>query len=138
MNYLHTAKVISESKNLRPYFATHNAHTIAAIMSIFKVQEEKIEFKRIFGMGDLVFRNAGEVFDDLPLTRIYAPVGSKKELLPYLVRRLLENGANSSFVNKYLSQDIPVDEVVKNPIETAETSLESQNYLSNVKRPNNI
>ena len=138
LNYLHTANFISKAKNIRPYFATHNAHTVSAIMHLYEGKQKNFEFQRIFGMGDLVFRNAGKVFDDLPLTRIYAPVGSKKELLPYLVRRLLENGANSSFVNKYLSHDIPVDEVVKNPIETAETSLESQNYLSNVKRPNNI
>jgi len=63
------------------------------------------------------------------LTRVYAPVGSKKELLPYLVRRLLENGANSSFVNKYLSKDIPVKEVVKNPIEIATKNLSGKKFL---------
>ena len=106
-------KLISNTKNVRPYFATHNAHTISAIMHLYSNKEKKFEFQRIFGMGDLTYRNAEKVFDDLPLTRIYAPVGSKKELLPYLVRRLLENGANSSFVNKYLSSEVPVSEVVK-------------------------
>ena len=138
LNYLHTAKVISESKNLKPYFATHNAHTIAAIMSIFKGQEGKIEFQRIFGMGDLVYTNAKKCFKDFPTTRIYAPVGSKKELLPYLVRRLIENGANNSFVNKYLDKKIPITEVVKNPLLNCKDQLINKTFLNNVKRPKEI
>ena len=138
LNYLHTAKLISNTKNVRPYFATHNAHTISAIMHLYSNKEKNFEFQRIFGMGDLTYRNAEKVFDDLPLTRIYAPVGSKKELLPYLVRRLLENGANSSFVNKYLSSEVPVSEVVKNPIEIANANLQSRTFLENVKRPHEI
>ena len=89
-------------------------------------------------MGDLTYRNAEKVYDNFPLTRVYAPVGSKKELLPYLVRRLLENGANSSFVNKYLSKDIPVKDVVKNPIEIATKNLSGKNYLKQVPRPKSI
>ena len=88
LNYLSTAKIISETKNLRPYFATHNAHTIAGIMQLYQGREDQFEFQRIFGMGDLTYRNAQKVYSDFPLTRVYAPVGSKKELLPYLVRRL--------------------------------------------------
>lgn len=135
LNYLHTAKLISNAKNLRPYFATHNAHTIAAIMELYRGRENDFEFQRIFGMGDLTYRNAEKIYDKFPVTRIYAPVGSKKELLPYLVRRLLENGANSSFVNKYLSKDIPVSDVVKNPIMIAKENLENKNFLKNVRRP---
>ena len=138
LNYLATAKVISETKNLRPYFATHNAHTIAGIMELYKGREDKFEFQRIFGMGDLTYRNAEKVYDQFPLTRVYAPVGSKKELLPYLVRRLLENGANSSFVNKYLDKNIPINDVVKNPIEIATKNLSEKNYLKQVPRPKNI
>ena len=138
LNYLATAKVISETKNLRPYFATHNAHTIAGIMELYKGREEEFEFQRIFGMGDLTYRNTEKVYDNFPLTRVYAPVGSKKELLPYLVRRLLENGANSSFVNKYLSKNIPVKDVVKNPIEIATKNLSGKNYLKQVPRPKSI
>ncbi|MAK16549.1 MAG: proline dehydrogenase [Gammaproteobacteria bacterium] len=138
LNYLSTAKIISETKNLRPYFATHNAHTIAGIMHLYKGREDQFEFQRIFGMGDLTYRNAKKVYSDFPLTRVYAPVGSKKELLPYLVRRLLENGANSSFVNKYLSKDIPVKEVVKNPIEIATKNLSGKKFLKQVPRPNKI
>ena len=138
LNYLHTARLIANSKNLRPYFATHNAHTIAAIMELYKGRVDDFEFQRIYGMGDLTYRNAEKIYDSFPVTRIYAPVGSKKELLPYLVRRLLENGANSSFVNKYLSKDIPVSDVVKNPISIAEENLANKNFLSNVRRPDQI
>ena len=138
INYLATAKIISETKNIRPYFATHNAHTIAGIMDLYKGKENEFEFQRIFGMGDLTYRNAKKVYEDFPLTRVYAPVGSKKELLPYLVRRLLENGANSSFVNKYLSKEIPVSDVVKNPIEIASANLEEGNFLKIVPRPMDI
>ena len=138
INYLATAKIISETKNIRPYFATHNAHTIAGIMDLYKGRENEFEFQRIFGMGDLTYRNAKKVYEDFPLTRVYAPVGSKKELLPYLVRRLLENGANSSFVNKYLSKEIPVSDVVKNPIEIASANLEEGNFLKIVPRPMDI
>ena len=138
INYLATAKIISETKNIRPYFATHNAHTIAGIMDLYKGRENEFEFQRIFGMGDLTYRNAKKVYEDFPLTRVYAPVGSKKELLPYLVRRLLENGANSSFVNKYLSKEMPVSDVVKNPIEIASANLEEGNFLKIVPRPMDI
>ena len=138
INYLATAKIISETKNIRPYFATHNAHTIAGIMDLYKGRENEFEFQRIFGMGDLTYRNAKKVYEDFPLTRVYAPVGSKKELLPYLVRRLLENGANSSFVNKYLSKEIPVSDVVKNPIEIASANLKEGNFLKIVPRPMDI
>ena len=78
LNYLATAAKIAKTKNLRPYFATHNAHTIAAIMELYKGKENKFEFQRIFGMGDLTYRNAIKEYDSFPLTRVYAPVGSKK------------------------------------------------------------
>ena len=71
-------------------------------MHLYEGREDQFEFQRIYGMGDLTYRNAKKIYSDFPLTRVYAPVGSKKELLPYLVRRILENGANSSFVNKYI------------------------------------
>ena len=138
INYLATANIISKTKNISPYFATHNAHTIAGIMELYKGRENEFEFQRIFGMGELAYRNAEKVYDNFPLTRIYAPVGAKKELLPYLVRRLLENGANSSFVNKYLSKDIPVDDVVKNPIEIAKENLKKGDFLKIVSRPLNV
>ena len=98
-------------------------------MHLYSNKEKKIEFQRIFGMGDLTYRNAERFLMIWLFTRIYAPVGSKKELLPYLVRRLLENGANSSFVNKYLSSEVPVSEVVKNPIEIANANLQSGAFL---------
>jgi len=138
LNYLHTAKLISQTKNLRPYFATHNAHTIAGIMSLYENREDEFEFQRIFGMGDITYKNAKNIYTKFPVTRIYAPVGSKKELLPYLVRRLLENGANSSFVNKYLDKQIPISEVIENPIDVASRNLDEKEYLEHVKRPLNV
>ena len=89
-------------------------------------------------MGDLVYTNAKKCFKDFPTTRIYAPVGSKKELLPYLVRRLIENGANNSFVNKYLDKKIPITEVVKNPLLNCKDQLINKTFLNNVKRPKEI
>ena len=78
LNYLHTARLIANSKNLRPYFATHNAHTIAAIMELYKGRVDDFEFQRIYGMGDLTYRNAEKIYESFPVTRIYAPVGSRK------------------------------------------------------------
>ena len=135
LNYLHTAKLISQTKNLRPYFATHNAHTIAGIMALYENREDEFEFQRIFGMGDITYKNAKNIYTKFPVTRIYAPVGSKKELLPYLVRRLLENGANSSFVNKYLDKQIPISEVIETPIDVASRNLDEKEYLKHVKSP---
>jgi RHH-type proline utilization regulon transcriptional repressor/proline dehydrogenase/delta 1-pyrroline-5-carboxylate dehydrogenase len=91
-----------------PQFATHNAHTVAAILdmaSAMGVSAEMFEFQRLHGMG--------ERLHDIVLTgkgtrcRIYAPVGAHRDLLAYLVRRLLENGANSSFVNQIVNEEVP-------------------------------
>ena len=60
------------------------------------------EFQRLFGMGELLYDSANKVCEHIPKASIYAPIGAYKDLLPYLVRRLLENGANSSFINRLL------------------------------------
>ena len=89
-----------------PQFATHNAHTIAAVHHI--AQGRPFEFQRLHGMGaDLYAEVIGTDKWNVPC-RVYAPVGSHEDLLPYLVRRLLENGANTSFVNR-ISRREPVD-----------------------------
>ncbi len=96
-----------------PAFATHNAHTIAAVQHL--AGERTFEFQRLHGMGsDLYGEVLGAGKRNLPC-RVYAPVGSHEELLPYLVRRLLENGANTSFVNQVLDEELPVDELVADP-----------------------
>ncbi len=100
-----------------PAFATHNAHTIAAVQHL--AGERTFEFQRLHGMGsDLYGEVMGEGKLNVPC-RVYAPVGSHKELLPYLVRRLLENGANTSFVNQILDEEQPIDELVADPCRLA-------------------
>ncbi len=98
-------------------FATHNAHTIAAIMQMAEKHSARFEFQRLHGMGELVYKVAQQHYSNFPPVRIYAPVGGHKDLLAYLVRRLLENGANSSFVNRFMDANIPAVEVVKDPLE---------------------
>lgn len=101
-----------------PQFATHNAQTIVAIQHMNEVAKRRIEFQRLHGMGDDLYDTL-MAKDPNMVVRIYAPVGPHRDLLPYLVRRLLENGANSSFVHKLLDADTDIHELVKHPMETA-------------------
>jgi RHH-type transcriptional regulator, proline utilization regulon repressor / proline dehydrogenase / delta 1-pyrroline-5-carboxylate dehydrogenase len=104
------------SDAIYPQFATHNAHTIAAIAHF--AQGRAFEYQRLHGMGaDLYADIVGAQHGATPC-RVYAPVGSHEDLLPYLVRRLLENGANTSFVNRVVDDDVPVRELVADPCET--------------------
>jgi RHH-type proline utilization regulon transcriptional repressor/proline dehydrogenase/delta 1-pyrroline-5-carboxylate dehydrogenase len=99
-----------------PQFATHNAHTIAAIHHL--AQGRPYENQRLHGMGtDLYAEVIGPQNLNVPC-RVYAPVGTHEDLLPYLVRRLLENGANTSFVNRVVDESVPVRELVADPCET--------------------
>ena len=101
-------------------FATHNAHTVATILHLAKGDHSRLEFQRLHGMGVLVYDVAKKVVKGLPPVRIYAPVGGHKDLLAYLVRRLLENGANSSFVNRFMDAKVPAREVVGCPVVSTE------------------
>ncbi|CUH78550.1 bifunctional proline dehydrogenase/L-glutamate gamma-semialdehyde dehydrogenase PutA [Tropicibacter naphthalenivorans] len=109
-------KLLSMTDRIYPQFATHNAHTVAAILHIAQ-DKNAFEFQRLHGMGetlhDLVHSAEGT------RCRIYAPVGAHRDLLAYLVRRLLENGANSSFVNQIVDEDVPPEVVAADPFETA-------------------
>jgi len=99
-----------------PQFATHNAHSIAAVYHI--AQGRPFEFQRLHGMGtDLYAEVIGKDKLNVPC-RVYAPVGSHEDLLPYLVRRLLENGANTSFVNRVVDENTPARELVTDPCES--------------------
>ncbi len=98
-----------------PQFATHNAFTVAAVLALAP-QGAAYEFQRLHGMGEALYEAARAELPDLPPVRVYAPVGSHEDLLPYLVRRLLENGANSSFVHQFLNPELPVAEVVRDPL----------------------
>lgn len=111
-----------------PQFASHNAHTIATIATIAEnlgATTNEYEFQRLHGMGDALYNRL--IKDKDVCVRIYAPVGSHKDLLPYLVRRLLENGANSSFVHRLVDARCPVSELVDHPV----TTLKSRKTLRN-------
>ena len=115
VSYLACARRLFEigAARIYPQFATHNAHTIAAIQHF--AQGRPYEFQRLHGMGTDLY---GEVMRDAGVAcRVYAPVGSHEDLLPYLVRRLLENGANTSFVNRVVDEDVPVRDLVADPCE---------------------
>ncbi|QLE78235.1 bifunctional proline dehydrogenase/L-glutamate gamma-semialdehyde dehydrogenase PutA [Francisella sp. Scap27] len=102
-----------------PQFATHNAQTVAAVTQIAGDNTD-FEFQCLHGMGDPLYDNivGHEGFKDIPC-RIYAPVGGHKHLLAYLVRRLLENGANSSFVNRIVDENLPIEELIEDPVKKA-------------------
>jgi RHH-type proline utilization regulon transcriptional repressor/proline dehydrogenase/delta 1-pyrroline-5-carboxylate dehydrogenase len=108
------SKLLGMTDRIYPQFATHNAHTAAAILEIAGGRDD-YEFQRLHGMGEalhdiLVKSNAAR-------SRIYAPVGAHRDLLAYLVRRLLENGANSSFVNQVVDTSVPAAEVAADPFD---------------------
>lgn len=113
-------KLLSMQGRIYPQFATHNAHTMASILHM--AVDKEFEFQRLHGMGDelhdIVMTNHGT------RCRIYAPVGTHEDLLAYLVRRLLENGANSSFVNQIVDQEIPAQEIAADPVAAVLTLLE--------------
>ena len=118
VSYLACAKKLLDagSEWIYPQFATHNAHTIASIHHI--ANGRPFEFQRLHGMGaDLYAEVIGNEHWNVPC-RVYAPVGSHEDLLPYLVRRLLENGANTSFVNRISDEKIPVRELIADPVES--------------------
>ena len=120
-----------------PQFASHNAHTIATISCLAKQQgatSDEFEFQRLHGMGDALYNHL--IKENDICVRIYAPVGSHKDLLPYLVRRLLENGANSSFVHRLIDASYPIEDLVDHPV----TTLESRKSLANpyINLPTNL
>ena len=137
LNYLVTAKRLIECHNLDSSFATHNAHSIASIMSLSESSKNKIEFQRLYGMGELLYSACHSTYKRFPDTTIYCPIGRHKELLPYLVRRLLENGANSSFINKYLNNNISAKDLAQNPTDTIKEKIDHLD-LSNIELPRNL
>ena len=118
LSYIANAKaMLAGAPAIYPQFATHNAHTYSAIeLLAADAGVGNYEFQRLHGMGEALFDAA----DAGNKVRIYAPVGAHEDLLPYLVRRLLENGANTSFVHAFLDPDVPVEQVVEDPIAKVE------------------
>ncbi|MBT8084332.1 MAG: bifunctional proline dehydrogenase/L-glutamate gamma-semialdehyde dehydrogenase PutA [Woeseia sp.] len=117
VSYLACARqMLAAADEIYPQFATHNARTLASILQ-YAGSRSDLEFQRLHGMGEELYE---EVIDpekfDRPC-RVYAPVGSHEDLLPYLVRRLLENGANTSFVNRIVDEAVPIEDIIADPIE---------------------
>jgi len=107
-------KLLAMRSSFYPQFATHNAHTIAAVLEM-AADHKGYEFQRLHGMGETLYGQIVGTSGDGVLCRVYAPVGTHEDLLAYLVRRLLENGANTSFVNRIIDESAPVSELVANP-----------------------
>ncbi|MEE2023765.1 bifunctional proline dehydrogenase/L-glutamate gamma-semialdehyde dehydrogenase PutA [Alkalimonas mucilaginosa] len=109
-------KLLEARDVLYPQFATHNAYTAATILEVAKGNNVGFEFQRLHGMGESLFDQI--VQEEKIQCRVYAPVGQHENLLAYLVRRLLENGANSSFVNAIVDTSKPVEALLPDPVET--------------------
>jgi RHH-type transcriptional regulator, proline utilization regulon repressor / proline dehydrogenase / delta 1-pyrroline-5-carboxylate dehydrogenase len=118
--YLASARALIEAAPvLYPQFATHNAHTLAAVHAMAAERGVAIEFQRLHGMGQALYEAAGARLGASRL-RVYAPVGAHEDLLPYLVRRLLENGANTSFARALTDEHTPPSVVAADPIAAVE------------------
>jgi len=118
ISYLACARaLIAHADVIYPQFATHNAGTIAAILQMARAKGAAFEMQRLHGMGEGVYREV--MTDPAVACRVYAPVGEHRDLLAYLVRRLLENGANSSFVHQLADSAVDVERLLASPMTTA-------------------
>lgn len=127
LSYIANArKLLEMTDRIYPQFATHNAHSVAAILHMAH-DKSSFELQRLHGMGEALHTNILET--EGTKCRIYAPVGAHRDLLAYLVRRLLENGANSSFVNQIVDKDVAPEEVAADPI------TEVEHYLASPQNP---
>ncbi len=116
VSYLACArKLLADPIAFFPQFATHNAQTLAAVLEMAGNSRD-FEFQRLHGMGDALYDEVVGPETMGLAARIYAPVGSHEDLLAYLVRRLLENGANTSFVNRIVDEKAPVEELIADPV----------------------
>ncbi|WP_083518132.1 bifunctional proline dehydrogenase/L-glutamate gamma-semialdehyde dehydrogenase PutA [Dechloromonas denitrificans] len=110
-------RLLAAPDAIYPQFATHNAHTLSAVFQMAKAAGiDDYEFQCLHGMGEPLYDNVVGPENLGKPCRIYAPVGSHETLLPYLVRRLLENGANSSFVNRIVDPAVSIDELIEEPL----------------------
>jgi len=110
-------QLLDKRDRIYPQFATHNAHSVATVLQLAGQDNRSFEFQRLHGMGDTLYNVLEK--ESKTRCRIYAPVGEHRDLLAYLVRRLLENGANSSFVNQIVDTEIAPEEIAKDPISQA-------------------
>ena len=127
--------ILSDGKAFYPQFATHNAHTVAAAM--VAAGQTAFEFQRLHGMGEGLYEEVSAPGKLRHPCRIYAPVGEHEDLLSYLVRRLLENGANTSFVNRLADDEAPIAQIIRDPVEVAERER-SEPAVKPLPRPRDI
>ena len=118
-------RLLNSRPRLFPQFATHNALTVASILEAAG-KPEGFEFQRLHGMGEALYERLLDTTPEIEC-RIYAPVGSHKNLLAYLVRRLLENGANSSFISEAADEDVPVEKVIRLPTAILGSPAQAEN-----------
>ena len=138
VSYLACARALLAAPDaIYPQFATHNAATIAAILQMGDKSGAPFELQRLHGMGEGVYREV--LKNPLIACRVYAPVGAHKDLLAYLVRRLLENGANSSFVHQLADESVGMQELLISPLRlTSESSLPLPIDLFGTARQNSV
>lgn len=144
MSYLICArKLLAYPKYIYPQFATHNAHTVAAIYYIAgrNYYPGQYEFQCLHGMGEILYNEVVGKISEGKLNRpcrIYAPVGNYETLLAYLVRRILENGANNSFINRLANNDLSIEDLIIDPTDIIKklAITESTLGLSHPKIPN--
>lgn len=127
-------RLLDYRDTIYPQFATHNAYTASVIIELAGDDKDGFEFQCLHGMGDTLYDQV--VAEDKIQCRVYAPVGEHEELLAYLVRRLLENGANSSFVNAIVDDSKPVESLLEDPVE--KTQRLSTRYNKLIKRPKEL
>jgi RHH-type proline utilization regulon transcriptional repressor/proline dehydrogenase/delta 1-pyrroline-5-carboxylate dehydrogenase len=119
ISYLAAARAaLGAGEKIYAQFATHNAHTLASVLHYAGARRD-YEFQRLHGMGEELYAEVVDPEKHNRPCRVYAPVGNHEDLLPYLVRRLLENGSNTSFVNRIADESIDVMDIVADPLETA-------------------
>jgi len=126
VSYLACARKLmaADSALIHPQFATHNAHTVAYVLTLADAHPRPFEFQRLHGMGHDLYEQLVQGDSPRAACRVYAPVGSHAELLPYLVRRLLENGANTSFVNRIVDERLPVADIIRDPVQQVDRLVE--------------
>lgn len=136
VSYLACAhKLLQHTELIYPQFGTHNAYTVAAILAMVKQipdnpkipAQRLFEFQCLFGMGSTLYDQIITKKETTLRCRIYAPVGTHQDLLAYLVRRLLENGANSSFVNMLADEKVPLTKIIYDPVERLEKLVTKAN-----------
>lgn len=123
-------KLFTYQDEIYPLFATHNAYTLATIYELGK--GKKYEFQCLFGMGETLYNKIVGKNNLNVSCRVYAPVGSYETLLAYLIRRLLENGANSSFIHQLVDKNVLIEDLLVNPIELAKQANGASNPYFNL------